>query len=209
MKNTRPILYSFRRCPYAIRTRMVLQYSDIDYELREVVLKSKPSSMLSFSPKGTVPVLVLDNHNVIDESRDVIDWSLRQHDPENWKLQLSKDESKQLIDRNDGEFKHYLDRYKYFERYPESSQHVYREKAEEFLSLLNNILENNQYLSADKMSAVDVSIFPFVRQFAFVDKDWFDKTQYTHLQRWLNQFLQSDMFTAVMHKHKPWQDVSL
>ncbi|MGI1679072.1 MAG: glutathione S-transferase [Cellvibrionaceae bacterium] len=206
MADTRPILYSFRRCPYAIRARMVLHYSNIDFEHREVVLKNKPLSMLSYSPKGTVPVLVLDGGVVIEESREIIDWSLSESDPDGWGKNLESTKNQELIEANDTSFKYYLDRYKYFERYPNNSQTFYREKAEEFLDTLNSLLKQHAYLSSSKFSVVDVAIFPFVRQFAFVDKAWFDQTEYSYLKQWLENILESDMFSAVMKKYKPWQD---
>jgi len=219
MKKSLPILYSFRRCPYAIRSRMTLHYSNIQVEHREVILKNKPSSMLSYSPKGTVPVLVLPDGNVIDESREIIDWALKENDPDDWnmsqgpsicEISVSDDAARHkeieiLIEKNDSYFKQYLDKYKYSDRYPERPQEFYRHKAEEFLSELEYRLSRTDYLLSSKISKADISIFPFVRQFAFVDKIWFDLSEYSFLKRWLESFLQSDLFNAVMVKHKPFE----
>lgn len=199
-----PVLYSFRRCPYAIRARMALYYSKVKCELREIELKNKPQPMLDVSAKGTVPVLVLKDKSVIDESLDVMYWALEQGiDDESW-LSTDASEYQALITENDGSFKYYLDRYKYADRYPEYSQLYYRQKAEEFLQKLEFCLAKRPYLSAESMKFVDVAIFPFIRQFAFVDKNWFDNSPYVNLQCWLEQLLQSDLFVAVMQKYKPW-----
>lgn len=214
MSSDLPILYSFRRCPYAIRARMTLAYANITYEHREVVLKNKPASLLHYSSQGTVPVLIIvDPQKIIDESRDVMSWAIEQHDPENWAGDFHQDTYQQLIDENDNNFKYYLDRYKYFDRYPEDSQEFYRDKAEVFLNKLNQLLEkqsakntSNNFLLGETISAIDVAIFPFVRQFAFVDKPWFDQTQYTFLKQWLETLLQSSLFLSVMQKHSPWVD---
>ncbi len=219
MKNSLPVLYSFRRCPYAIRSRMALRYSNIHVEHREVELKSKPLSMLNYSRKGTVPVLVLQDGTVIDESREIITWALKINDPDNWKASglplrdgLSKvdtsinDKMEMLVEKNDNYFKQYLDKYKYSDRYPENTQEFYRHKAEEFLIELENHLSNNLFLFSPKISVADISIFPFIRQFAFVDKVWFDQSKYKYLKIWLEVFLTSDLFNAVMEKHKPFEE---
>ena len=168
-----PVLYSFRRCPYAMRARMALYKANIKCELREVVLKEKPESMLQLSDKGTVPVLLTPDKKVIEQSSEVMHWALNQSDPDNW---LNEDEAKSqyLIDYNDNEFKHFLDRYKYYVGYPEHSQEYYRGNAESFINILEkNLAENNNAaLLSDRISLVDISIFPFVRQFARVDFDW-------------------------------------
>ena len=199
-----PILYSFRRCPYAIRARMAIVYASINFELREVSLANKPSSMLAISPKGTVPILQLSD-GVIDESLEVIGWALEQSDPDNWLALVSQSEQQGLIAENDNQFKQWLDRYKYWDRYPQQSQQDYRMNAEIFISTLEQRLENSLYLFGDKICVADIAIFPFIRQFAFVDKPWFDQSNYPSVQRWLNQFLQSDLFNQVMQKHILWQ----
>ena len=199
-----PILYSFRRCPYAIRARMAIAYASITLEMREVALANKPAAMLAVSPKGTVPVLQLSDR-VIDESIEVMRWALSQSDPENWLALDSQQEQSTLIEENDNEFKGWLDKYKYWGRYPEQSQQDYRIKAENFLSALELRLQQNSYLLGDNICMADIAIFPFIRQFAFVDKSWFDDADYPLVQRWLNQFLQSKLFEQVMEKHALWQ----
>jgi len=191
-----PILYSFRRCPYAIRARMALKYSGIAVEIREVKLSNKPQEMLNYSPKGTVPVLILSNGDVIDESLDIMLWAMSQHDPNNWQLEGFK----QLIDENDSVFKQHLDKYKYSMRYPEHSTEYYRQQGEVFLQQLEQSLEKHKYLLCDQITIADVAIFPFIRQYAHVDKQWFDQTPYRQLQTWFDEFLQSDLFNAVMKK---------
>ena len=201
-----PVFYSFRRCPYAIRARMALYYSGITCELREIELKNKPQTMLDASPKGTVPVLILDEGKVIDESLDVMYWALQSgKDQHNW-LATDVDKYRALILQNDGDFKHYLDRYKYADRYPEYSKSYYRQQAEKFLQKLESCLVSTPYLTSESMKFVDVAIFPFIRQFAFVDKNWFDNAPYINLQCWLEKLLQSELFTAVMQKYKPWHN---
>jgi len=191
-----PILYSFRRCPYAMRARMALKYSGINVEIREVKLSNKPQEMLNYSSKGTVPVLILSNAQVIDESLDIMLWAISQHDPNNWQLE----EFKQLIDENDSVFKQYLDKYKYSVRYPEHSTEYYRQQGEVFLQQLEQNLAKHKYLLCDQITIADVAIFPFIRQYAHVDKQWFDQTPYRQLQTWFDEFLQSDLFNAIMKK---------
>jgi glutathione S-transferase len=204
---TLPILYSFRRCPYAMRARMAIAYSGVDVQLREVILSNKPKSMLAYSPKATVPVLVLPDQTVIDESRDVIHWALSINDPDNWLPdENALTMAEQLIDENDVSFKQTLDKYKYHVRHPQQSAEVYRAEGEVFLKTLDVRLHETKYLLNSKISMADVAIFPFVRQFAHVDKGWFDHTPYVKLQAWLEGFLQSDLFASVMRKHPVWED---
>jgi glutathione S-transferase len=199
MRNTLPILYSFRRCPYAIRARLAITYAGIPVEIREVQLKQKPEQMLAISPKGTVPVLQLPDGKVIEESLDIMHWALAQNDPERW---LDTDEdSEKLIQWNDGEFKYYLDRYKYADRYPESPASYYRSQAELFLVALEHILSQQSYLGGSHFSSLlDAAIFPFIRQFAAVDNHWFQSSEYRHLNAWLNELSVSDLFVLVMAK---------
>jgi len=199
-----PILYSFRRCPYAIRARMAIAYASINPEVREVSLANKPSEMTEISPKGTVPVLQLDER-IIDESIEVMAWALEQSDPDNWLALDLEHQQKALIEENDNSFKTWLDKYKYWDRFPEQSQQVYRGHAEQFISRLDKNLREHRYLLGDKICMADIAIFPFIRQFAFVDKDWFDQANYPALQRWLNEFLDSSLFAQVMKKHSVWQ----
>ena len=199
-----PILYSFRRCPYAIRARMAIAYASINLEVREVSLANKPPEMTHISPKGTVPVLQLDNR-IIDESIEVMAWALEQSDPDNWLALGLQQQQQTLIEENDNSFKAWLDKYKYWDRFPEQSQQAYRGQAENFISKLDKNLNEQRYLLGNKICVADMAIFPFIRQFAFVDKDWFDQTNYLGLQRWLGEILDSPLFTQVMKKHSVWQ----
>ncbi len=201
-----PILYSFRRCPYAIRARMALHYAGISHELREVMLKDKPVAMLQASAKGTVPVLCLPDGCIIDESQDVMLWAVRQNDPEHWLPAAALSESLEWISANDAEFKTHLDHYKYWERYPEQSQEHYRSQAEVFLQRLEQRLSQHSWLLGPGMTLADVAIFPFIRQFAWVDKAWFDRAAYPAVQQWLQDFLQSSLFLDIMPKHSAWRE---
>ena len=204
-----PILYSFRRCPYAIRARMALNYAKVKYEHREVILKDKPQAMLQASPKGTVPVLVTPQQ-VIDESIDIMLWALAQHDPQQWLPQTTAQHThtQQLIHANDHDFKRNLDRYKYPERYPEEQQSslYFRKLCTNTLATLEKILTNSKFLLGENISLVDIAIFPFIRQFARVDLTWFTASQYHHLKSWLTYHENSKLFTYIMQKHAPWQE---
>lgn len=202
----RPILYSFRRCPYAIRARMALRYACVKVEVREVLLKDKPASMLAASSKGTVPVLVLEDSTVLDESYNVMRWALARNDPECWWNESLAEQIDKLVRENDVEFKPWLDRYKYAVGYPEFSAEYYRAQGEQFLQVLEGHLEQHTYLLRDELCFADVAIFPFVRQFAFVDMDWFDSTPYPYLQSWLETLLASELFLGVMTKYPVWQE---
>ncbi|MFT7267410.1 MAG: glutathione S-transferase [Porticoccus sp.] len=199
-----PILYSFRRCPYAIRARMALFYAGIEVELREVLLRDKPMDMLRVSQKGTVPVLILPDGNVLDESYVIMHWALDQSDPDRWYFSAKSAELDEIIQKNDGLFKESLDRYKYSDRYPEHTMEYYRAQAEIFLTSLEQKLTATQYLLGAKISLADIGIFPFVRQFSLVDKAWFDASPYPKLRRWLTYFLSAEFFLAVMEKHPVW-----
>ncbi|NQZ53377.1 MAG: glutathione S-transferase [Piscirickettsiaceae bacterium] len=206
---TQTVLYSFRRCPYAIRARLAIAISSVHVELREVVLRDKPPSLLDYSSKATVPVLITADQTVIDESIDIMFWALQQADPQSWLYDLNSAQhqlSQQLIENNDGEFKDFLDRYKYADRYPEHPQEYYRQQAEKTLVNLELLLAKNGYLVADKISLADMAILPFIRQFAFVDKAWFDTSPYPLLKTWLDNFLNSDLFSSIMLKYPPWQE---
>jgi glutathione S-transferase len=192
------VLYSFRRCPYAMRARMALRYSGVAVQIIEVSLKAKPAEMLALSPKGTVPVLSVDGR-VIDESLAIMRWALAQHDPEGWLLE-DDGATQALIDENDQGFKHQLNRYKYAERYPEQPMEHYRAEGEVFLSKLEGLLAEREYLLAGHLSLADVALAPFVRQFAHVDREWFDQAPYPRLRAWLQRFLESPLFVAVMAK---------
>nr|WP_256344395.1 glutathione S-transferase [Pseudomonas sp. F8002] len=191
-------MYSFRRCPYAMRARMALRYSGVAVQIIEVSLKAKPAEMLALSPKGTVPVLSVDGR-VIDESLAIMRWALAQNDPEGWLL--GDDRATQaLIEENDQGFKHQLNRYKYAERYPEYPMEHYRAEGEVFLMRLEGLLAEREYLLAGHLSLADVALAPFVRQFAHVDREWFGQAPYPRLRAWLQRFLESPLFIAVMAK---------
>ncbi|KWV87777.1 MULTISPECIES: glutathione S-transferase [Pseudomonas] len=192
------LLYSFRRCPYAMRARLTLRYSGVPVRIIEVSLKAKPAEMLALSPKGTVPVLSVEGR-VIEESLEIMQWALAQHDPDDWLLQ-GDPAVLALIDENDQVFKHHLNRYKYAERYPEQPMEHYRAEGEGFLQKLEGLLAEREYLLAEHLSLADVALAPFVRQFAHVDREWFAGTPYQRLQIWLQRFLESPLFTAVMAK---------
>lgn len=191
-------LYSFRRCPYAMRARMALRYAGVPVEIVEVSLKNKPAEMLALSPKGTVPVLNADGV-VIDESLQIMRWALAQNDPDDWLL-AGDSRIAELIEANDRGFKVQLNRYKYAERYPEQPMEVYRAEGALFLQRLEELLTDREYLLADHLSLADVALLPFVRQFAHVDREWFAQTPYVRLQAWLQRFLESELFTSIMKK---------
>jgi glutathione S-transferase len=201
-----PIIYTFRRCPYALRARLAIAVSGVCVEHREVALSNKPQAMLAISPKGTVPVLQLVDGRVIEESLDIMLWALALNDPQRW-LQGEKslpDAAKELIDTNDGPFKFWLDRYKYADRYPDYPAEHYRQQAEEFLQHLESLLGVQEYLLGAHLSIADMAIFPFIRQFAAVDKAWFAASDYGRLQRWLDEQLVSELFSEVMVKRDCW-----
>ena len=183
---------------------MAIAYAGIEVGLREVVLKDKPAAMLEASSKGTVPVLIETNGRVIDESLDVMAWALDQHDSDHW---LSGEGLQDpLIDSCDNTFKHWLDRYKYAVRFPEQSEQWYRAQGELFLDQLEQLLTHHRYLRGDSLSAVDVAVMPFVRQFAAVDTNWWSGKPYPRVATWLEQLLESDLFKSVMKKYSQWQD---
>jgi len=199
-----PILYSFRRCPYAMRARMALVIAGRSVELREVELKEKPAEMLAASTKGTVPVLVLPKGRIIDESIDVMHWALVQSDPEGWRVPNTR-EMDTLINDNDGPFKHHLDRYKYTTRYEGVDPDVERAAAEEYLAVLNARLLASKHLMGEKRSLADVAIFPFVRQFMNAAKDDPNAASFPGVDRWLKDHVASPLFAAVMGKYPQWQ----
>lgn len=188
-----------------MRARMALVKSGITPILREVELKNKPAQMLEASPKGTVPVLVLPDGTVIDESRDIMMWALTENDPDGW-LSPAPELVTELIDYNDQVFKKALDRYKYPGRYPDEDCSGAQALCEQtFESLDERILENKGYLADEKLTIADIAIFPFIRQAAHVDKAWFDKLPLPRIRLWLQERIESDLFTAIMEKTDPWQ----
>ncbi|WP_027856480.1 glutathione S-transferase [Marinobacterium jannaschii] len=206
-----PVLYSFRRCPYAMRARLAIAYSGVEVELREVVLRDKPAEMLQISPKGTVPVVLQPDGRVIEESRDIMRWALQQNDPAGWLIGREVDQldwlwqAEGLIQENDFVFKQHLDRYKYADRYPEHSPEYYRDQCEVTLSKLDRLLQqNNGYLATDHLTIADMAIFPFIRQCAHVDREWFYATGYQALQQWLDDHIASELFQSIMQKYPRW-----
>ncbi|MBX7458105.1 glutathione S-transferase [Qipengyuania sp. 1NDH17] len=195
------ILYSFRRCPYAMRARMALSVSGADYEHREVVLRDKPPEMLEASPKGTVPVLVTEDAGILEESLDIMRWALAQGDPEGW-LERQDEE---LLAANDGPFKHHLDRYKYSTRYDDVDPEEHGAKAAEHLRVLDERLATSPYLCGEKRGFADIAIFPFVRQFVNADKEWFAAQGLKHVDKWLAGLTGSELFTGIMAKHDQWK----
>jgi len=200
-----PILYSFRRCPYAMRARLALDVAAIAVEHREILLRDKPPTMLAISAKGTVPVLQLPDGSVIDESIDVARWALAQNDPEGW-LSADLHATDQLVAACDGPFKTALDHYKYHVRFPERSQADYFEDAKVFLDGLEARLYEHAgaALLGEQSSLVDYALLPFIRQFAHVDMARFVASGRPLLQAWLQRFLDSDRFARVMIKHPVW-----
>ncbi|CAG0952274.1 glutathione S-transferase [Methylophilaceae bacterium] len=198
----KPVLYSYRRCPYAMRARMALRYAGIEVEIREISLKDKPRHILQCSPKGTVPVLVLHDGTVVDESLDIMEWALAQHDPDGWRRDIGL--AMPLITENDGSFKRALDRYKYAVRFPEQPAETYRKEGERFLATLEARLSGHRYLLGDVLHQADVAIFPFVRQFSMVDADWFAASAYPALRSWLHGLVDSELFTGAMQKYPAW-----
>ena len=196
-----PILYSFRRCPYAMRARMAVAISGVQVELREVVLREKPPELIEVSPKATVPVLVLPSGKVLEESLDIMRWALELHDPENWLAHYDAE----LIATNDGPFKQALDRYKYPHRYDLPNGLDYRDEALVHLGRLNDQLVNAPFLAGDKRSLTDIAIVPFVRQFAATDQDWFDALPLPALQVWLDGLLISELFARIMTRYSQWR----
>ena len=192
-----PILYSYRRCPYAMRARMALTVANIAVEIREISLREKPTHMLEISPKATVPVLMLPDGKVIEESLEIMYWALKEH-----ALGANIHKScRALIIENDTSFKLVLDAYKYPERHKNLTQPQSRAHGEVFLQKLECLLENNIYLLDAKPSLADIAIFPFVRQFAAVDRAWFEGVPYSKLRAWLNYWISSDLFKNIMTKN--------
>ncbi len=203
-----PVFYSFRRCPYAMRARLAISAARQKCILREIVLRDKPEEMLALSPKGTVPVLHLPDGTVVDESLDIMLWALGQNDPQGW-LPLEKGDQKvvmELIAFHDETFKFHLDRYKYPNRYQNVDGLYHRSEAETILSGLEERLRYCENLLDKRPTLIDFALFPFVRQFANVDRVWFDALPYPHLQRWLETHLASGLFLSVMTKYRPWKE---
>ena len=199
----RALLFSFRRCPYAIRARMALAQSGIAVQIREVALRDKPAEMLAISPKATVPVLQLPDGRVLDESVDIMLWALRGNDPQAWLplAPVDADKARQWVTRNDAQFKPLLDCYKYAPRHPQYTQQQHRQRAQDaFVLPLDTLLRTRAFLLGDFACWADVALFPFLRQFAMVEPDWFAQAPLAGLQRWLERWTESAIFRAVMSR---------
>ncbi|WP_353238706.1 glutathione S-transferase [Limnohabitans sp.] len=213
MPPTLPVLYSFRRCPYAMRARLALHASGIAVEHREVVLKNKPAHMLALSPKGTVPVLWLPvtqgavSGQVLDQSLDIMLWALRQSDPLAWlpASDAGMSDALALIAHNDGPFKGQLDRYKYPNRSGLETGAADRDEAALWLHTLDARLRAQAFLAGEQFGLADAAVAPFVRQYAHTDPGWFAAQAWPALVAWLAVFEGSALFDAIMHKHAPWQ----
>ncbi|MDA9655154.1 glutathione S-transferase N-terminal domain-containing protein [Pelagibacteraceae bacterium] len=211
LNNNYPILYSFRRCPFAIRARAAIYLSEIKVEIREVLLTNKPKEMTTISPKGTVPILH-DNENIIDESFDIIIWALNICDKNN--ILLPYKDVKKLINSFDVDYKFHLDRYKYDNRYVDEKEYLgklnHRKKALKYLEQLDAILLNNKsyFLYKDSISILDISIFPLVRQFKIADPIWFNDLELDALKRWLDSLINSIFFKKVMYKYSVWKNTN-
>ena len=196
------ILYSFRRCPWAMRARLALRYAGCAVEVREVAMKNKPAELLALSPKGTVPVLDT-GAGVLEESLDIMRWALAQNDPQDWQLQAdpaAAQHAEALIARNDTTFKAQVNLYKYAERYPAYPREHYRQQAEAWLAELEGLLTGRAYLLADHPSLADAALLPLMRQFAGVEPQWFAEAAYPQVRSWLEGWLASELFKWVMAK---------
>ena len=196
------VLYSFRRCPYAMRARMALAYSKVPYEHREILLRDRPQTLYDLSPKGTVPVLQLDNGSVHDESVDIMKWALEKNDPDQW-YKYNLEHQDRLVTRNDEIFKRRLDRYKYHIRYPERSFEEHRRDVSEILNEYNALLDSGSYMFGEAICFTDIALMPFGRQCAHVDLDWFN-TNFPDLAEWLNNLKGSELFKSIMPKYDLW-----
>ena len=207
-----PILYSFRRCPYAMRARYCLAVLEVKTQLREVVLKAKPNALLALGGSSTVPQLVTEKGERFPESLDIVFWALTHSKKHSlvtslWPTQQQvQHKILSWLNYNDHIFKHWLDRYKYADRHPEHSEQYYRERGEVFLARLEKRLNKHAYIMGESMTLADICLFPFVRQFAGVNSTWFSESRYENVRCWLNAFLMSEVFSIVMEKFPAWQE---
>lgn len=202
-----PVLYSLRNCPFAMRARMAIYRSQVPVLLRDIVLSDKPPEMLEASPKGTVPVVVTSHGTVIEESAEVMLWALSENDPEDLLLSTNPDmldSIRGLIHQFDTEFKPCLEAYRAAKRYHEPNLVECRQACEKYLCELEDRLTQHSFLMADQESLADLALLPFIRQFARVERQWYLQSPYPKLRQWLNQYLQSKMFSKVMTKHELW-----
>jgi glutathione S-transferase len=201
-----PILYSFRRCPYAIRARLAIKASGLIVEIREVELKNKPKEFLNISPKATVPIVYISSKQIIEESLDIMEWALKINDP----LKLLKHEKlnnieiHSILNKLENEFKQNLDRYKYSSRFDLPNPKLYRDKNLQTLNEFNNLLQNNKGICSSNLSLLDYAVFPFIRQFRNVNSVWFDSLELKFLQTWLYELIDSDEFSSIMKKYEIW-----
>jgi glutathione S-transferase len=201
-----PVLYSFRRCPYAIRARMVLLQCGLQAEVREILLSAKPAAMIEASAKATVPVLCMTDGTVLDQSLDIIQWALYKSDDPAGLFTTERERQLGLVERNDNEFKYWLDRYKYHVRFPEEAPEHYRQQGMNFIAAVDARLTESSYLFGECPQIADIAVMPFVRQFRGVDQPWFDDNAGDAIRRWLCHWLESDSFAAAMTKYPVWQD---
>ena len=208
-----PILYSFRRCPYAMRARYMIALLNTTVELREVILKAKPSALLELGGRSTVPQLVDVDGKRYPESLDILFWSLSKARDKSLSVKLwpeaavKQSKIKAWINYNDASFKYWLDRYKYADRHLDYTEEYYRQKGEVFLTRLEKRLAHSNYLLGEEMTIADVAIFPFIRQFVGVNPKWFDNSEYHYLKIWLERFINSDVFNkTVMPKFTAWEE---
>ena len=201
-----PILYTFRRCPYAMRARLAIQASRIIVEIREVKLQNKPIELLHLSPKGTVPVLQVSNEHLIEESIDIMEWALEINDPFNWLPNdfHIKNQMNCFLKKLDKEFKVNLDKYKYTNKFERQNPIHYRDKNLIVLTELNHKLETSKGINSEHLSYIDYATFPFIRQFRNVDPIWFDSMKLPFLKIWLYDLMNSDEFSSVMEKFDLW-----
>lgn len=202
-----PILYSFRRCPYAMRARLAIKASGLIVEIREVELKNKPKEFLNISPKATVPIVCISSKQIIEESLDIMEWALKINDP----LKLLKNEKlnrieiHSILNKLENEFKQNLDRYKYSSRFDLPNPGLYRDKNLQTLNEFNNLLQNNKGICSSNLSLLDYAVFPFIRQFRNVNSVWFDSLELKFLQTWLYELIDSDEFSSIMKKYEIWK----
>ncbi len=201
---TLPTLYSFRRCPYAIRTRMLLLLVEQPVVVREITLRDKPKALLQLSGKATVPVMQLPDGTVLDESLDIMYWAIERVGDARGLCDRNRQLQDELIGRNDTEFKHWLDRYKYHTRFPEQSKQYYRDQALKFVKHLDELLTDTDALTGDQVSLADIAILPFIRQFSMVDPQWFEASACLSVKRWLDNWLAHPVFVHAMQKYEIW-----
>lgn len=214
MKKPLPVLYSLRNCPYAMRARLAIFTSEQTVCLREVLLSQKPAQMLTASPKGTVPVLVLPSGEVLEQSRDIMLWAFAQSDPNNYQLHQPLANGKhseaatvqQLMTQFDSEFIPRLEHYRSAKRYRDPKLLQYRTECEIYLQQLESRLAQHDFLFGGKACLVDLAIMPFIRQFARVERQWYLQSPYPEVRRWLDGYLQSAMFSKVMAQYPVWKE---